>query len=126
MVIKCSFLFNRHDQVDCTLSFFVSLLHVCYSHPTVFVIIKFHLFSLCVLSSDYSAKPCLNSKRSSNILLFVCFFRHSFVFLYHTHTHTHCFLITLFFIHKHLFLSACIFLLFVYFGFFLYVLIVHS
>lgn len=79
------FFFNRHQQVDCTLffffSFFVSFMHACYSiippfswssiftfNVQFFVNIYIYtymsprsLHSPRVLSSDYSAKPCLNS-----------------------------------------------------------------
>lgn len=70
----------RHHQVDCTLFFvffslsFFLFIHACllFSNPTVFVIINFTFYicmcsiSLCVLSSDYSAKPCLNSFKNIN------------------------------------------------------------
>ncbi len=67
----------RHYQVECTLFFlflFCLFMHVCYSlippfswssiSPSIsffFVYMSVFFLSRCVLSSDYSAKPCLNS-----------------------------------------------------------------
>jgi len=98
---------------NCTLCFF-------------FACLLYSSHRLCVLSSDYSAKPCLIKDHQNLSVLF--FFRHSFVFLYLHHTHTYAWLshiiFYLFVFYTNIFfffLSACIFLLFVYFEFlFLY------
>ena len=81
--------FSRHHQVECTLLFFFSLsfgffflfIDACLlsSNPTVFVMIV-SILRLClcsfsrVLSSDYSAKPCLNSflQLQEHQLIFRC------------------------------------------------------
>jgi hypothetical protein len=97
----------------------------------VFMVIKlsivhFHFLHvsshrLCVLlSSDYSAKPCLKI-RSSNLFVFFDIPLSSFIYITYTHTYIYInmldyhilFFIYLFFLHKHRFvffcpLSACI------------------
>jgi len=154
MVIKLFFLFSFFLQ-----STWSSRLYICF-HSCMLATISSHRFSwssispslsffcvcvfflslslsMCVLSSDYSAKPCLKIKARTNILfyqdsflplllssnlsivIFMCvcvFFRHSFVchlssFVYTTTTH--CFWKTI--------LSHIIFYLFVAFFVFVFI-----